>query len=69
MSENSNVQNDSIEKFIADKKPVHLFLKGGIKLGGVLVGADTHSVLLEKGGLVQMVYKSAVSTIVQSSPD
>ena len=63
MSVDSDVQNDFIAKLIHDENHVAVFLKSGIKLDGVLVGVDLNAVWLEKGGVIQLVYKNAISTI------
>src|SRR4029450_9040299 len=45
------------------KEPMTIFLVNGIMLQGVVDGFDQFSILLERGGQVQIVYKHAVSTL------
>jgi host factor-I protein len=59
-------EENFINKLIAAKTPVSVFMRNGIKLTGVLVAAD-EEVLYLKNTITQMVYKHAVSTIVPAS--
>jgi host factor-I protein len=45
-----------------------IFLVNGVMLQGVVRGFDQFSILLERGGQVQIVYKHAVSTLQPSHP-
>ena len=45
------------------KEPMTIFLVNGVMLQGVVQGFDQFSILLERGGQVQIVYKHAVSTL------
>ncbi len=45
------------------KEPMTIFLVNGVMLQGVVDGFDQFSILLERGGQVQIVYKHAVSTL------
>jgi host factor-I protein len=40
-----------------------LFLVNGVMLQGAVTGFDQFSLLLERGGQVQLVYKHAISTL------
>ena len=40
-----------------------MFLVNGVMLQGAVAGYDQFSVLLERGGQVQLVYKHAISTM------
>ena len=44
-------------------EPMTLFLVNGVMLQGMVAGYDQFSVLLERSGQVQMVYKHAISTL------
>lgn len=48
--------------------PVTMFLVNGVKLQGVITWFDNFSVLLRRDGMVQLVYKHAISTIMPSGP-
>jgi len=45
------------------KEPMTIFLVNGVMLQGIVEGFDQFSILLERGGQVQIVYKHAVSTL------
>jgi host factor-I protein len=65
-NEASHSEEIFINKLIAAKTPVSVFMRNGIKLTGILVAAD-EEVLYLKNTITQMVYKHAVSTIVPAS--
>lgn len=44
-------------------EPMTLFLVNGVMLQGMVGGYDQFSIMLERSGLVQLVYKHAVSTL------
>ena len=50
------------------KVPVTIFLMKGVKLQGAIAGHDQFSLLLERGGQVQLVYKHAMSTLQPARP-
>jgi host factor-I protein len=45
-----------------------LFLVNGVMLQGTVTGYDQFSLILERGGQVQLVYKHAISTLQPGSP-
>jgi host factor-I protein len=45
-----------------------LFLVNGVMLQGAVTGFDQFSLMLERGGLVQLVYKHAISTLQAAHP-
>ncbi len=54
---------------MADKaEPVTTFLVNGVMLQGVIAAYDLFSLLLERDGTMQLVYKHAVSTIQPLHP-
>lgn len=48
--------------------PVTTFLVNGVMLQGVIVAYDLFSLLLERDGTTQLVYKHAVSTVQPAHP-
>ena len=44
-------------------EPVTMFLVNGVMLQGNVTGFDQFSLILERGGQIQMVYKHAISTL------
>ncbi|MDX2165067.1 MAG: RNA chaperone Hfq [Gammaproteobacteria bacterium] len=63
MSKRISIEHQFIEKLIADRVELAVFLKHGIKLKGVLVGQDETVIWLD-GVVKQAIYKSSISTIV-----
>ena len=51
-----------------DHEPMTLFLVNGVMLQGTVVGFDQFSLVLERGGQVQLVYKHAISTLQPGRP-
>jgi host factor-I protein len=45
-----------------------LFLINGVMLQGSITGFDQFSLVLERGGQIQLVYKHAISTLQPASP-
>ena len=45
-----------------------LFLVNGVMLQGSVTGFDQFSLVLERGGQVQLVYKHAISTLQPQHP-
>ncbi|GAC1573060.1 MAG: hypothetical protein NVS3B5_02340 [Sphingomicrobium sp.] len=49
-------------------EPMTIFLVNGVMLQGAIAGHDQFSLLLERGGQVQLVYKHAMSTLQPNAP-
>src|ERR1044071_6966513 len=45
-----------------------LFLVNGVMLQGAVTGFDQFSLVLERGGQIQLVYKHAISTLQPAHP-
>jgi host factor-I protein len=45
-----------------------LFLVNGVMLQGTVTGFDQFSLVLERGGQIQLVYKHALSTLQPAHP-
>ncbi len=58
-----NLQDRFLNVLRKDGTPVAIYLVNGIKLQGMVDSFDQYVVLL-KSGVIQMVYKHAISTIV-----
>ena len=50
------------------REPMTIFLVNGVMLQGSIIGFDQFSLILERGGQVQLVYKHAVSTMQPAQP-
>lgn len=53
---------------IDQEMPVTVFLTNGVKLQGIIIAVDEHVLLLQREGLVQLIYKHAVSTVMPVRP-
>jgi host factor-I protein len=51
-----------------DSARITLFLVNGVMLQGSVTGFDQFSLVLERGGQIQLVYKHAISTLQPSHP-
>ena len=51
-----------------ESEPMTIFLVNGVMLQGSVAGFDQFSLVLERGGHVQLVYKHAISTLQPGHP-
>ena len=51
-----------------ETEPMTIFLVNGVMLQGAVAGFDQCSLVLERGGQVQLVYKHAISTLQPGHP-
>jgi host factor-I protein len=51
-----------------ESQPMTVFLVNGVMLQGMVVAHDQFSLLLERSGQVQLVYKHAISTLESERP-
>jgi len=56
---NSSCQDEFLENLRANRVPVAIFLKNGIRLSDVIVGIDRYCLFLTN----QMIYKHTIATI------
>ena len=64
----NNLQDMFLNNLRRSKTPVTMFLVKGVKLQGVITWFDSFCVLLRRDGQSQLVYKSAISTIMPAQP-
>lgn len=62
-TELTSCQDGFLDKLIADKTTINIFLISGIRLAGQIARYDRHVVLLESFSGMQVVYKHAISTV------
>jgi host factor-I protein len=67
MAKGLSLQEPFLNALRKEKIPVSIFLVSGIKLQGQIESFDQFVILL-KNGVNQMIYKSAISTVVPSRP-
>lgn len=53
---------------VRETERMTLFLVNGVMLQGTVTGFDQFSLILERGGQIQLVYKHAISTLQPGSP-
>jgi host factor-I protein len=63
-----NLQDVFLYAMCDKHEPVTTFLVNGVMLQGAIAAYDLFSVLLERDGTMQLVYKHAVSTIQPAHP-
>ena len=63
----NNLQDLFLNNLRKNKTPVTMFLVKGVKLQGIITWFDNFSVLLRRDGQSQLVYKHAISTIMETS--
>jgi host factor-I protein len=62
------LQDQFLAAATRDHERMTLFLVNGVMLQGSVTGFDQFSLLLERGGQVQLVYKHAISTLQPAHP-
>ncbi len=67
-ADKQNLQDAFLNNVRKAKISVTIFLVNGVKLQGVITWFDSFCVLLRRDGQSQLVYKSAISTIMPSQP-
>jgi len=63
-----NLQDAFLNHVRKQKIPLTIFLVNGVKLQGVVTWFDNFSLLLRRDAQSQLVYKSAISTIMPGAP-
>lgn len=63
-----NLQDAFLNSVRKTRTPLTIFLVNGVKLQGVVTWFDNFCVLLRREGMVQLVYKHAISTIMPGGP-
>ena len=65
---NASLQDLFLASLRDEKIQVAIFLSNGIRLVGHIEAFDIYAVLLKAGGISQLVYKHAISTIMPGGP-
>ncbi|SAK42924.1 RNA-binding protein Hfq [Caballeronia fortuita] len=63
--DDGDLQSDFLTVLVSNQTPVWVFLVNGIKLSGVISSFDKFSLSIRSGTDIQMVFKSAVSTVIE----
>jgi len=64
----AGLQDTFLSAATRDRASVKVFLVNGVMLQGSVTAHDQFSVLLERGGQAQLVYKHAISTLQPEQP-
>ena len=59
-----NLQDNFLNQARREHIFLTMYLMNGVKMTGVCKGFDSFVVLLESGGIDQMIYKHAISTVI-----
>ena len=59
-----NLQEEFLAQLQRKQQPVTIIMANGLQMRGTIIGAEQFTILVESGGKRQLVYKSAVFTIV-----
>src|SRR4051794_25552103 len=59
----AQLQDVFLAAAVRDREKMTLFLVNGVMLQGTVTAFDQFSLLLERGGHIQLVYKHAISTL------
>jgi host factor-I protein len=62
------LQDLFLQAAVREQEPMTVFLVNGVMLQGAVAGFDQFSLVLERGGQVQLVYKHAISTMQPGHP-
>jgi host factor-I protein len=63
-----NLQDHFLNTSRKEHIPLTLFLVNGFQIKGLVRGFDNFTVVVDSDGKQQLIYKSAISTIVPSKP-
>jgi host factor-I protein len=64
----ATLQDQFLTAAAREQERMTLFLVNGVMLQGAVTGFDQFSLILERGGQVQLVYKHAISTLQPAHP-
>jgi host factor-I protein len=62
------LQDQFLAAAARDRENMTLYLVNGVMLQGIVAGFDQFSLMLERGGQLQLVYKHAISTLQPEKP-
>ncbi|MEZ0361593.1 MAG: RNA chaperone Hfq [Hydrogenobacter sp.] len=67
IEKNNNIQDELIEEFKRKGATITVFLTRGNRITGKVLEHDKYTILLEVEGQPNLIYKHAISTIVQGA--
>lgn len=63
--EKRNIQNDFLDRLKDEGRRVTIITVNGFQMKGLIISHDQYNILLDVDGRQQLVYKSAVSTVIR----
>ena len=63
----NKTENDFLTDLKTNKTSITIFLINGVKLQGIIVEFDDATIILQRSGHSQIIYKQSISTITPSS--
>ncbi|SAK54383.1 RNA-binding protein Hfq [Caballeronia hypogeia] len=61
----ADIQSEFLRALVANQTPIWVFLINGIKLTGVVASFDQYVLSVQSASGTQIVYKNAVSTVIE----
>ncbi|MDO4582169.1 MAG: RNA chaperone Hfq [Bacillota bacterium] len=68
MMQTTGLQEQFLNALRQQKSVATLFLVNGFQMKGILKAFDAYTLLIDSGGMQQMVFKHAISTIIPQAP-
>ena len=68
MQKTQNLQDLFLNQARRERSQITMFLMNGFQLHGIVRGFDNFTVVLERDGKQQLIYKHAISTVVPPKP-
>ena len=68
MMNNANLQDHFLNTARREHTPLTIFLVNGFQIRGLVRGFDNFTVMVDSDGKQQLIYKSAISTIIPAHP-
>ncbi len=65
MEKETNIQDELLDSFKAKESVVTVYLTRGNRITGKILNHDKYTILLDVDGQPNLIYKHAVSTIVE----
>lgn len=63
-----NIQDAFLNYMRRNRRPVTIYLVGGVKLTGLIACFDQNSIVLKREGYTQLIYKHAISNFAPHGP-
>ncbi len=64
----ANLQEQYLNAMRSNKLPATFFLINGFQMKGIVIAFDQFTIIIDSGGVQELVYKHAISTIMPVKP-